>query len=548
MATMDEHVTDNNVSSVDNINANLSPLAADIAGLFQPYGNDAFMNYADVYMDNGFFQFAPEEYRIYLWRVMRRNLAWFRGYVPGLHNNGVLPSKLGSRICKRMGELIMSGGFRVEGYEEGERFLEKWIKKQSVRLKLTNSLPELNAIGNALAKIDFRADGSLGFSIVPGNKYFASVDSNQEVSHFVAMVEYISPEPVISITSVARDEQGYFLVEQRKMDGVKCYQRFALYKAPRVMTSPVFQNAEECKPSQLPERIAKRVERIIGKDKLGKVFELPFKNHIGAVVILNSATCTSVDYAGLSDSTLADCHTFLFQYDITNTQKEGNKYFAQTGVLVPDTMIPPEIANHPSGNIQQSYIRNQRDLDGRVYKKVPVVDTSRGDNKPVFFQADNQSTTYNEDLKDIEANIATMVGLTPTALAGHLVSNASNKTATEVIAEDDITRATIEGKRDLIREPMTRIFCWVLDFYEVKNAGSNDDMDMIFNSSILSNPERETEDIARQINIGIMSQKTGIGRKNRSYSKKEIEDELKEIEGDSKRRVQVGADGIWNAI
>lgn len=542
MPTLDEQVA--TFQGVDNLNANLSPLAQDIASLFQPYSNNAYQNYTDVYNDTGFFAFAPEEIRTYLWRVVRRNLNWYRGYVPGLHNQGVLPSKIGSRVCKRMGELIMAGGFRVEGFDAGERFLEKWIKNNKVRLKLTNALPDLNAIGNTLCRLYFKADGGLRLSYVAGNKYFAAVDADLNVTQYVAMIDYISPEPVLNVAQVLKDEQGYYLVEQRKMDGADCYQRYALYQAPRAMTQALFQDAREVTPNRVPKRILSRVERLIGSDVLGKVFKLPFNNHIGAVVILNSATCTTIDYPGFSDSTLQDCHTFLFQYDVTHTQKEGNKYFAQTGVLIPDTMIPPEIANHPSANVQAAFLRNQQSLDGRVYKRIPVTESSREVNKPVFFQADNQSMTYNEDLKEILACIATQVGLTPTALAGNLTSY-GQRTATEVIAEDDITRATIETKRDLIREPMTQIFRWVLDHYMITHA---EDIDMIFNSSILNNPERETDDLVQQINAGILSRQTAIARKNRAYSKKEVEEEYARIEEERKTAFQAGADGIWNSL
>lgn len=534
----------NTTPLIDNINANLSPLASDVAGLFRPYSADTFNNYDNVYLDNSFFIFAPEEYRTYLWRIVRRNMLWYRGFVPGLHNQGVLSSKLGTRICKRVSELIMAGGFRVEGHDEAERFIEKWIKNNKIRIKLTTSLPDLNAIGNMLVKLDFKADNSLTANFIPGNKYFATVDNEANVEHFVALIEYIAPDAVINANMTTKDEQGYYLVEQRKMIGTKCYQRYAVYRAAAAMTQAVFTIADEINPNRLPKRIKNRIDRIIGIDKLGPVFEMPFKNHIGAVVVLNSATCTSVDYAGFSDSTLADCHTQLYQYDITNTQKEGNKFFAQTGVLIPDTMIPPEIANNPSGNAQATYLRNQSTLDGRIYKKIPLTGNATGEaNKPVFYQADNQAQVYNEDLKDILSNIATLCGLTPTALAGNLTAN-GDRTATEVVAEDDITRATIETKRDLIREPLTQFFRWVLDHYNIEN----EDIDMIFNSSILNNPERETEDIINQINGGIMSPKTGIARKNRNYSKKEVEEELAEIEENQKRRMMSGADGLWNAI
>ena len=479
-----------------------------------------------------------------MWKVVRRNMWWWRGFVPGIHDKGVLPSKLGSRICKRIGELIMLGGFRVEGFDVGEKFLETFIDNSQVRLKLTKHLPRLNAIGNMLAKLDFKADNKIGMNFVSGNKYFAIVDEDQVVHQFRALIEYIGPEPVNDVNLSTKQEEGYFLCEERKLEGTKAYQRYALYKAPASMTTAAFMNYKEARG--VPKRIQSRVEKVLGDCKLGEVYLLPFKNYIGAEVILNSSVVTGIDFNGFSDSTLADCHTQLFQYDITNTQKEGNKYFAQTGVLIPDNMIPPEITNNPSGNAQQKFLQNQQTLDGRIYKKVPYLD-SKQQQHPEFFQAQNQSSIYNEDLKEIEATIATMCGLTPTALAGNLMAN-GDRTATEVLNNDDITRATIEQKRDLIREPMTRLFKEVLKYYEIYNDGSVEDIEMVFNSSVMGNPERETNDITAQINGGIMSRKTGIARKNRSYSKKEVEEELKQIEEEAEKKLQIGTDGLWNGI
>jgi len=50
MPTLDEQVA--TFQGVDNLNANLSPLAQDIASLFQPYSNNAYQNYTDVYKNN----------------------------------------------------------------------------------------------------------------------------------------------------------------------------------------------------------------------------------------------------------------------------------------------------------------------------------------------------------------------------------------------------------------------------------------------------------------------------------------------------------------
>lgn len=539
MATLDETIQPAAVSY-----QNLSPISKDVSSLYDPFCNEAFRNYDELYIDNGFFPFAPEIYRTYLWRVVRRNMWWWRGFVPGIHDHGVLSGKVGSRICKRIGELIMLGGFRVEGFDTGERFLEAFIKSNQVKLKLTKHLVRLNAIGNMLAKLDFKADNKLGMNFVSGNKYFAVVDEDQIVHQFRALIEYIGPEPIEDASQPTKNQEGYFLCEERKLDGVEAYQRFVLYKAPAAMVSPVFGGFQEVKA--IPKRIQSRVSKVLGQCKLGEVYLLPFKNNIGAEVILNSSVVTGIDFNGFSDSTLADCHTQLFQYDITNTQKEGNKYFAQTGVLIPDNMIPPEISSNPSGNAQQKFLQNQQTLDGRIYKKVPYLD-SKQQQHPEFFQAQNQAQVYNEDLKEIEATIATMCGLTPTALAGNLMAN-GDRTATEVLNNDDITRATIEQKRDLIREPMTRLFKEVLKYYEISKDGSVDDIEMVFNSSVMGNPERETNDITAQINGGIMSRKTGIARKNRSYSKKEVEEELKQIEAEDQKKVQSGADGLWNGI
>lgn len=532
MASLDEQVTQ--TAQTEMQISDLSPLNPSIKGIYTPYALDQFITAEKVFYDNAFYMFAPEEYRSYLWYVEQRNLFWFRGYFPGLHNRGIISAKLGTRVCKRLGELTMSGGFRVEGFEAGEKFLEKYIKDNKIKSKLNKIAPMLNATGRCLATLGFRADNGLSMNFLESTKYFARVDEEGDIQHYIALVAYISPEEIKALGSNERKgNEGYYLIEQRKMYGTKCYQRYVLYKAPGYMIQPIFGLQSEVKKPT--KRVFDIVRSKLGARELGAIYELPFKNHIGAVVILNSQASSFISENGFSDSSIADAHTALAQFDITNTQKDGNKYLAQTGVLIPEIMIPPEIANNPSGNVQGNYLRNQEQLDKRIYKQVPYLD-GKGEQKPIFYQAENQSSIYNEDLKEIEAMIATLCGMTPTALAGNLNSN-GDRTATEVLNEDAITRTTVEMKRDLIAEPMTRMFRWVLEHYEIKDMGAaSNDIDMVFNNSVLNNPKAETEDIIQQLNSGIMAKRTAISRKNKNYNQSEIDKELKEIKEDEQSR------------
>ena len=86
------------------------------------------------------------------------------------------------------------------------------------------------------------------------------------------------------------------------------------------MIQPIFGLQSEVKKPT--KRVFDIVRSKLGARELGAIYELPFKNHIGAVVILNSQASSFISENGFSDSSIADAHTALAQFDITNTQKD----------------------------------------------------------------------------------------------------------------------------------------------------------------------------------------------------------------------------------
>jgi hypothetical protein len=504
--------------------------------IFGPFASDAFINYNNIFNnDTSFYSLAPTSMLNYYYRIVRRNLQWFRGFVPGIHNNGIYARNLGNFICKKMANLTMAGDYRIEGYDAAVNFIDMFNKKRKIKQKLAQVLPMLNAVGFALGIVDFRPDGHLNMSFIKGNRYYAATDEDGNIKAFRAFRQYISPSPSRTMNQVSNlQEIGYYLVQERWMEGENVYECFKVYQAPAVLTTveiPIAQNISE---KGLPPRVLMQI-KLDTVTKLDKVYQLPLTDHIGAVIIHNEKTATGVeDFTCFSDSTLYGIHSYLYDFDWTYTMKNSDKYFAQTGVLVPDAMDPPK---------NDTYIDYQpkSQVGGKIFKKIPYL--SPDEQEPFFFQANLRAEEYNGDLRAILNDIAAQIGLTPTTLAGFLDENAGARTATEVNSEETATRLTIEGKRKLISDPMRELYEIVLRHYQVVNANmAYGDIDVVFNQEVIANPVTETNLIIQKVAAGLMTKEDAIKQLNKYMSKKEVEEYIKKLEIEEEKKATAS---VW---
>lgn len=492
--------------------------------------------------DTGFFALAPKNVKNYFFTTVKQNLEWYRGMVPGIHEYGVFTCFQGMIACNTVADLISAGDFRIEAEDSRHKsYIEDLINYKKVRRKLKKSLPMLMACGFMLASIDVYSKNDWTINFTNGNRYFVETDDEGNIQAYRRLIMFRS-------ASIKDNRNGFYLVEDRWLkwiDGKKrCFHSYKIFEGPSSVESLTTTLTQI---TNAPKDIMLDLSRKLGVYELNKIYELPFDNHIGAVTILCSKTCTGIeDHPEYSDSLIASSHPFLLEYDQTFTSKQKDRIMADKGVILPESMMPTEFnlpvgVNGPTAyNQYLDFVAMRRNPLSNVYKSIKSM--SPGQQKPFFFQSDYRQNDYNADLDQIKARIADSIKISSSDFGSHsqLGNGTAAKTNDEITALTGISKTTIEEKRAMITDGMEELFRVILKYaFNDENAKCS----MVFNSSQSADPKSETDDLINQVNGGILSKKTAMKRKNPNMSEEEINEEINQINIEMQRQ-QKNANGF----
>ena len=521
----------------------LVPTESSDGPMFGPYCSADFLNNSKVINDTLFFTFAPSAYMTYYWTIVRRNMEWYNGYVAGIHNQGILSSKTGARICKMSANLTLGGGISFQGAEEQEAFLTDFYKKRKIYPKLKRVAPLLNAVGFMLSKVDVNAKGELDVSFIPGNRYFAQCDSDGNVLEFYACIVFVTADTNKANNGQQTSERGYSLVEERFYVGKRPCVRYRIYEGAILATAPTYgaDNGSSTKGisyNNLPPYVQTAIKDKLAGYKLNKIYALPFEN-IGARVTRNSFSATGVDdYACFADSTLADCHTQLYELDLTKTQKSEHKYINQDFMVLPEQMVMQPVGDRAKAERLE---RNNgfNGVNKRIAKGARYSDPTK--ETPFVYSPPLKITDYNADIMQIHNEIAAQTEFSPVTIAGYL-RNGVEKTATEITADENATRLTIRTKRELIAEDLNFLNGIILKHYGISEDGSQ--CSAVFKEGSLSNPKLETELIIRKLDSGLITRQMAIEEANPQLSKRECEKVAQDTSKEMSARQSQPFDGL----
>lgn len=494
--------------------------------LFGKYTKFYYNNLQKIYKtDISFFSLAPEEYRNYYFRVMKNDLEWFRGIVPGIHNNGIFSTCMGSNCCKTVSDMIVAGDFRIESENPNwKKYLEDFLIATHFRRKLKRIQPIKEALGTSLAIIDIEEE-FWDINFVAANKFFCETDESGRIT---ALRRLIKIQTMLSM-----DDSSFFLVEDRYLKNGKCYNRYKIYQgslsATYTSTLSEVKNPSKQLLTELKDKLKNR--------RIGEIRELPFKNSVGAVIIHASKTCSGFeDMPQFSDGLLEDAKQYLLEYDETFTSKQKDRVMSDKGVLVPRSMTPGDIGVHFGYEAFKTATLEGDGLSDNIYERIPSINADK--QTPFFFQSDYRQEQYNADLDKCRQRIADAIKIDSSDLGSHSETGGGYgyKTATEVSALNGISKTTIEEKRSMITDAIEELFRIILNYvFDDKKAKAS----MVFNTSQSSDPESETRDILSQVNGGILSKKTAMKRKNPNYSEEEIQKELEQISQERKEEQEL---------
>lgn len=512
---------------------NLTTSGTDFDKLFGNYTKFMFDQLRHKYInDTGFFALAPNDLRNYYFLTLKRNLEWYRGAVFGIHQYGIFSCFQGAIACNTVADLVAAGDFRIEAKDSyHKKYIEEMLNYTKFRKKMKKALPMWLACGYMLATIDVKKIDDWTLSFTSGNRYFVEVDDSGKIFSYKRMLRFRT-------ASLKRNDYGYYLVEERWLKSSRCFHRYQLFEGKAscdLITSTL------SKVVNVPNNLKAKLQAQLGAYELDKIYELPFKNHVGAVVILSSKNCTGIeDHPELCDSLLEHSHQFLLEYDEIFTSKQKDRVMADKGVLLPDSLMPSDLTGQYGVNGYYAWLDFNRESNNlsNVYKRIKSMNPD--DQKPFFFQSEYRQNDYNADLDQCKARIADSIKISPSDFGSHtqLGDGTADKTATEVRVLTGITKTTVEEMRAAISDGMEELFRIILQF---AFRNTNAKCSMIFNSSQSANPQLETEDLIQQLNANLIPRRVAIQRKNPNLSQEEIEQMITEIDREQTKKMSMEA-------
>lgn len=523
------------VMNADNINGALVPDSGNNEHIFGAWCSADYLNNQKIINSTAFFTFAPLQYMTYYWTIVRRNLDWYNGFVYGIHNQGILSTRVGAAVCNLCATLTLSGGIRFKGNSEAKKFMTAFARKRKLLPKLKQCLPVHNAIGFTLAKLDVEGNGHLDINFVQGNRYYVQSDNEGNITASYAQIIMLTANP--DCINIDKDTRGYYIVEERFYRGNKPCIRYRAYEGPVLATAPLFDNARtNCEKGipylALPQHVQAFIMRRFKRDVLNKTFYLPFED-LGEVVLKNSYSATGMDdYTCFADSTLSNAGEAMYEYDLTTTQKEESKYLCQDFAAVPEEMIINTPAG-ATGDERAAYVSEvahelNSGINARLVKRIRYIDPTNS--TPFIYQVPLKTNDYGMELDRILNKIAMLTHLSPTTLAGYL-HNGVEKTAREVTADQDNTRLTIKDKRDLLVDGVNKLTATALKYYGyVNERGIPLDCQVVFNEGALSNPYQEAEIIAFKVEKGLIDPRTAVAQANPDLDEEAVDKMFAEIQ------------------
>lgn len=482
----------------------------------------------------------------YLNRVVRQCMAYACATHDGAYNSGI-SANIGYTAIKSAAKLIKGDKVLFAGTDEASAFLsDTWVPFSRFDLFLDEVITDGLMGGTSLFKINKDALGrcSLSASRVDRNMFTAADNGDiVDATFFLTL---------LSSTKTDGYDQQLWLVERRYYEnGVPTVVYHVHQKSATAgnETLPLVES-DGIEYENLPETARVALDRL--GIKLDNPIMIPFRDGLGVWSYRNTATNSCVPGLKMGDPALYGTLDLLWSIDTVFSGSLIDVLNGQGKVLVPKallgsinkqlTAVQGKTAKDPvgSGSKQPDAPRltakweAAEGNDNFVYVSVP----HDKDFIPQSVQFEIRSAQYREIWEMYLKQFAVAFGYAPTTLFPYL-QDASPKTAREVTAEENLTRASVQSAHRLLLPELNRAIAEVL--YQSGFKG-NATLQL---SDYIGNKLMRDENMRNNYSAGLVPQETAVQVIN-GLSYRETQEYLRKIQEESEaRKIEYGG-GLFN--
>lgn len=493
---------------------------------------------------SAFYAVYPSYYFTFGNMWLRRWLAWFDGYVPGIHGGGMLSTRLATTLCYRLAEQVFGGGLlfskkdNTDIAEKAVKFVSgSWNDESDFDNQILKTFVLASAGGTAYTKTNVNKDGQVWIDSWRADQCWVDIDFRNKarrakfiIANYTKVVQvkdqpdknfYLveerfiaTPKDAKEFTKTHADELAKLKVNPLKVG--ETYSKFQIFELTGTINN-FTEGTNTGRPlnwNELPDDIKKSIIEAYGTIKLNEPRKLPFAD-LGVDVFKWTSFISNLPQLPYGESLIAKIQTYLWEYDYMNSCMNTDFYLGRGRVLVPKQLQSPKVQG--SANINQG-------LDNFLFTKVEY--STIEDKKPESIQFELRTQEWLTARNNLLESMATAIGISPSTIASYLNDN-SARTAREISSEESATALFIENRRKLFSKPINDLIKRILLYY-----GLGDSVEVKFSQSGQTNTTLVVENTTAKFSAGLISKYLAIKTLNPDFSEEELQAEIQRIDKD----------------
>ena len=498
---------------------------------------------------SAFYAIYPSYYFTFANQWLRKWLAWFDGYVPGIHDGvgGIISTRLASTLCYRLGEQVFGGGLlysnsaKTKDHKEALQFISgKWNDESDLDNQLLKVFILAAAGGTSYMKSNASNDGEMWVDSWRADQCWSDVDFKGNVNR----AKFLISKYTKTVPNNEQQSRNFYLVEDRFYATIKdakeykkqyrddilgfkmppnlhigkSYVKYQVFEMQGVVNdfNQGVNLGRALNWEDLPKEIKDSIIDAYGTIRLNIPQKLPFID-LGVDMFKWTSFISNLPQLPYGESVIAKIQAYLFEYDFVNSAMNTDVYLGRGRVMIPKSLQSPT-RQGVQGSVTGGY---NQGLDSFIFTKVDYASTE--DKKPEAIQFDLRSTDWVTTRNNLLESIATAIGISPSTIASYLNDN-SNRTAREISSEESATALFVENRRKLFSSPINKLIKRILLFY-----GFTDCVVAKFSKSGQTNTTLVTENTISAYNARLMSQYQAVKNINPDMSEEELQAEIDRI-------------------
>lgn len=399
----------------------------------------------------------------YMNRVIRPCMAYTNGCADNVYNSGA-KLNIGYSIKNTAMKLVKGDKILFEGNDTACKVLSDiWSPAVSFETFLESSIDYLLAGGTTAVKLNKDAFGRITPSALRVDRYYASTDELGNVLNISIFNSFLFSEKF-----GRKSLRQYWLVEERYYnENSKPCVIYKVHWKSGVAGKEILPSIDN--PGIDIEGLPENVRKILSRRgiKLNEEMELPFRDGLGVWLWRRTANNSCVPGLSMGDPLLYGTLDLIWAADMVFSGSITDVILGKGKILVPKKYLQSIREDFAKAGITGvgSALLSMTDTysdsdDSMVY----IYTEHDKDFNPTPVQFDIRAEQYRGMLEVYLRQIATHCGFAPTSVFPFL-QDQSAKTATEVTAEENLTRATIQSIHQTIIPSINRMLDEILYQY-----------------------------------------------------------------------------------